>query len=335
MNPTTNRPSPTERHERSFLPLPLIGVAVAALFALVSCSSDASDGSAATGSTSTASTDTTAAPSTTAPASSTTTEAAATTSRPSWRRDDEVTVGGVSVHLACDGTGPSTVVLIAGFEADSTSWSAVAPDVEGSARVCTYDRPGLGASSPATGVTTFDGQANLLHDVLAAAGEPGPYVLVGHSFGGLEALEFTRRFRAEVEGIVLVDTTPIDWPTALCEVTDDGSVAASVLRSLCTSWDDPTANQELLDVWAAFRDLAGLGSFGSLPIEIITAAERTLPEGISDAERARLDHAWDVGQELLADLSSFTRLTTVDGTGHHIELERPDVVVAAIDRLLP
>lgn len=306
-------------------------IALAALAVLSSCGSSSNSEAATRGSTEHPTTmPTTATVETTA-----TVDTTRTTPRPSSVIDEGVTVGGAVVHLRCEGSGPATVVLIAGFEADGTGWNAVTEDVAATSRVCTYDRPGTGQSSPAAEVMTFGTQAEMLHAVLEAAGEPGPYIAVGHSFGGPEAVEFARRFPSEVDGLALVDASPFGWPDALCAIPADGTAAAASIRSMCDGWADPVANVEHLDVINAFRALAGTTTLGSLPLEVLTAVDRELPPDIASAERARITEAWDAGQQRWAQLSSAGHLTTVGHTSHHIQIDQPAVVVAAIERLLP
>ena len=106
------------------------------------------------------------------------------------------------------GQGDTTVVLIAGFGGDTTGWAKVEPAIAAHARVCSYERPGTGTSDPATLTATFTTEATDLHALLSTVGEPGPYVVVGHSFGGAEAVTFASLFADEVTGLVLIDASP-------------------------------------------------------------------------------------------------------------------------------
>ncbi|MBI1790320.1 MAG: alpha/beta fold hydrolase, partial [Acidobacteria bacterium] len=116
------------------------------------------------------------------------------------------------MHLRVEGAGDPTVVLEAGIAATSLSWSRVQPEVAKFARVLSYDRAGLGWSGPASGPRTVDRLVAELRQLLAGAGLPGPYVLVGHSFGGLVARAFAARYPDEVAGLVLVDPVhPREW----------------------------------------------------------------------------------------------------------------------------
>jgi pimeloyl-ACP methyl ester carboxylesterase len=125
-----------------------------------------------------------------------------------------VDIGGFRLHLHCTGEGSPTVVLDAALGASSLSWSLVQPDLARLSRVCSYDRGGFGWSDPGPMPRTADRIAEELQILLERARVPPPYVLVGHSFGGLVALIFARRFRSVTAGLVLVDPAHAeDWVT--------------------------------------------------------------------------------------------------------------------------
>ena len=118
-----------------------------------------------------------------------------------------IDVGGHRLHLNCTGTGSPTVVLEPGAGGTSSDLGWIAPAVAHDTRVCVYDRAGRGWSEPAD--TPQDGAqiATDLHTLLHRGNVPGPYVMAGHSFGGLYALTFAARYPDEVAGMVLVDST--------------------------------------------------------------------------------------------------------------------------------
>ena len=141
-------------------------------------------------------------PTTTSAAPTSTTTVAAPV-RPTEAVDTLLPIGegGARLHLHCAGSGPSTVVLISGFGGGSDTWGAVAPGLSAEARVCSYDRFGTGTSDAPSTDQTFASEADDLRRLLQTAGEVGPYVVVGHSFGGAEAVAFTSRFSDEVDGL--------------------------------------------------------------------------------------------------------------------------------------
>ena len=118
-----------------------------------------------------------------------------------------IDVGGHRLHLNCTGTGSPTVVLEPGHGEVSSAMGWIAPAVSQDTRVCVYDRAGHGWSDPADGPQDAVETARDLHTLLDRAHIPGPYVLAGHSFGGLYVLTFAATYPDQVAGLVLLDST--------------------------------------------------------------------------------------------------------------------------------
>lgn len=116
-----------------------------------------------------------------------------------------IDVGGHRLHLYCIGNGSPTVVLESPAPGWSLYWTLVQPEVAKTTRVCAYDRAGLGWSDPGPLPRTGQRMAQELHRLLDRADVPGPYILVGHSLGGLVARLYREDHRKEVVGMVLVD----------------------------------------------------------------------------------------------------------------------------------
>ena len=121
-----------------------------------------------------------------------------------------VDIGGYRLHLYCTGAGSPTVVLAAGAGDYSVDWALVQSRVGRFARVCSYDRAGEAWSDPGPSPRTMHQEAYEVHLVLDKAGEPGPYVLVGHSIGGPMVRIFAKMFPSDVGAVVLVDATSED-----------------------------------------------------------------------------------------------------------------------------
>jgi len=123
-----------------------------------------------------------------------------------------IDVGGHSLHIYCRGTGTPTVILDALFPGTVSNWAWVQPEIAKTTRVCAYDRAGLGWSDSGPIPRDAVQQAAELHTLLTNAGVTGPYVLMGHSLGGLTVRMFADRYPDEVAGMVLVEASnPDGW----------------------------------------------------------------------------------------------------------------------------
>src|SRR5918995_164222 len=117
-----------------------------------------------------------------------------------------IDVGGdINMHIYCTGEGSPTIVLDAGLNGGTMSWAGVQEQVSNHTRVCSYDRAGMSWSEEGLKPRTYMRIADELYALLEAAGEEGPYVLVGHSAGAHTVRFFVQKHPADVAGIVLVD----------------------------------------------------------------------------------------------------------------------------------
>lgn len=136
--------------------------------------------------------------------------------------------GGQTQFLDCAGSGGPTVVLIAGAWGYSQDWNNQVQSLRADGRVCTYDRPSLGDSPDRVGSTDVDAglHAEELNSLLKAAGEIGPFEIVGHSYGGLIAAALAAAHPRRTAGVVLLDPVPVGfsriWPE-FNKTLDEGS----------------------------------------------------------------------------------------------------------------
>ncbi len=141
---------------------------------------------------------------------------------------------GRKIHLICMGQGSPTVILTAGLGNWSETWRKVQPAVGQKTRVCAWDRPGYGFSSPSPEPQDIAHTTADLEAALKVADIRGPYMLVGHSLGGYESLLFADRHPHEVAGMVLVDPSVPDQHRIMVEISaeaakfEDGYIAFGV-----------------------------------------------------------------------------------------------------------
>jgi pimeloyl-ACP methyl ester carboxylesterase len=260
--------------------------------------------------------------------------ATTTIARPTRAVDELVAVSGSRLRVRCTGSGNATVVLIPGFGDAGDTWATVTTAVADNARVCSYSRFGLGTSDPPPNPQTFATEATDLRSALRSLDEPGPYVVVGHSFGGAEAVSFTAQNPTDTAGLLLLDASPITWRDAVCAVSDNGSPSAKGFATVCEMTSSAQNNPEHLDGPAAFRAVAAIASVGNVPMTVATADRHDYP-GLADGEEDRLNQQWAAGQQHWMTLSPSAQLVPVDHTGHNIQVDRPDVVIQQIERLIP
>ena len=118
-----------------------------------------------------------------------------------------IDIGGRKLHIHCTGSGSPAVVVENGGAAFSFDWDLVQPEVARFTQICTYDRAGYAWSDPGPEFDTFDQATHDLHLLLKNAGVRGPYVLVGHSLGGMLIRFYQAKYPRDVVGMVLVDSS--------------------------------------------------------------------------------------------------------------------------------
>ena len=231
-----------------------------------------------------------------------------------------VDVGGYRLFVRCMGHGSPTVILEAALGNSSQTWSGIQPAVGDFTRVCVYDRAGMGRSDPAPRPRTSQDMVDDLRTLLDRAEIPGPYVLVGHSFGGFNVQLLARQDGGvSVVGTVLVDATPAQW----IQVSDQLGLPVP----------SPQQNPEGVDIRASATQVLTAPTFPDVPLialgrTIFTPPPpATLPPGYPLAEVSR---RWTELQAAHAALSSRGELRLVDGARHFIHLDRPEVVIDAI-----
>lgn len=224
-----------------------------------------------------------------------------------------IDAGGQRQWLSCSGQGSPTVVISSGLGASHEMWSKVLAPLRASSRVCISDRPGLGASPPRSGSATTDaGQhAQELRSLLDAAGEHGPYLLVGHSYAGLIVRAFYAQDPTAVAGMLLIDAC---WP----------GIHRDFLPSYRSPWHE---GGTLIDMAASERADAGGPNLGSLPLIVLAAGDPATATSSGD-------RAWFAHQAQAAQLSTRGHLRFARHSGHVVQRDRPAQVISAVGDLL-
>ena len=278
-----------------------------------------------------------------------------------------VDVNGRKLHLYCAGKGDGPAVVIeAGAGNNSTLWADIVRQISSFAKVCTYDRAGMGWSDPSPLPMTLEDRANDLRSLLAAADLTGPLILVGHSYGGYIVRAFSRLHPQLVAGIVLVEAAEEGYTFEPWGLKYAAAVHARERRTmwaarfgllrLCVklfpTYCDPVegvppdARDEMIALYLrtsrhfaaademaalekvpqAMRNQGGFGTLRDVPLTVISRGSR-------DPTTSRpTQPEWLAGQRRLLELSSRATHVVAEKSGHLVQFSEPQIIVEAIRR---
>ena len=247
----------------------------------------------------------------------------------------KIKMGDREIAFASFGRGSPTVVFETGLGAESVEWGTVVRDVANFSRVFYYDRAGRGQSMAAPKTRDALMAVEDLHELLRATDVTGPFLLVGHSLGGLLMRVFAQRYRAEVAGLVLVDSLHEDqfdvMGAAFPPPDPSDSPPLTAIRQFWTGgWKKPDATDERIDLLESVRQGREITSLDDLPIHVLTAGTFRVMPSVPDAHRERLQGLWEGLQARFLPLSSRTIQSFVPASGHFIQRDDPKAIVEAI-----
>jgi pimeloyl-ACP methyl ester carboxylesterase len=285
-----------------------------------------------------------------------------------------VDVGGRTLNIFCSGEGAPAVIFDSGAGAPGFAWSNIQNEIATYTRACWFDRAGYGWSDPGPFPRTSEAMAKELHELLRRARIPGPYVLVGHSLGGLNARVFNGLYPDDVAGAVLVDAAHEDEPRRAPKfmlghtaprilwrpiwIAAQAAQITGLIRTMTPRADLPPnpAQRTREQIVSALRrqpkTIATLadattpdsyaqaeraGGFGDRPLIVVTRGKVTSSANPTDIDRqaAEYERVWmHEIQPKLARLSSRGRQVIVSTSGHDIPDEAPREIVAAIKEVL-
>ncbi|UED75753.1 alpha/beta fold hydrolase [Brevibacillus sp. DP1.3A] len=225
-------------------------------------------------------------------------------------------------------SGTPCVIFLAGMGDSGETWKIVQDRISQEASTLSYDRAGIGRSPAAAVVPrTCRDLVEELYDLLQEIGVESPYILVGHSFGGLVARLFASLYPQLVSGMVLVDAAPEYKELAYEKVLPDNLIAAN--REY---YENPMRNSEKIDKIRSYQEIVDHFLQSDIPVSIIT---RGLPD-IWD-EKWPNEEILKIEQNLQTDfrrLSTSSKQRIAGRSGHYIHHDEPDIVVEEILMML-
>ncbi|GAB4209748.1 MAG: alpha/beta hydrolase [Roseiflexaceae bacterium] len=236
-------------------------------------------------------------------------------------------VDGAAIEYITVGNGHPAIVLINGSGGPVEGWYKVFGPLAQQGTVLAYNRPGVGGSARPLVAQTGDVLVASLRGLLGQAGLEPPYVLVGHSFGGLIANLFARTFPAEVAGVVLLDATA---PEDVAAMAAHQNAAQRLLkRTLDRLFGrDPLAESEHAAQTVA--QIRQAGPFPAVPLVVVTGGKPAMSWATPAAAlAARATH-----QRELVALSPHGRQIIAARSGHFPQFSEPELVVEAVRQIV-
>lgn len=265
-----------------------------------------------------------------------------------------VDLGGYRLHINCQGMGSPTVILDAGLGDWSSHWTAVQKLLQEDTRVCSYDRAGYGWSDPGPRPRDSQRIVTELHSLLEKADIAPPYLLVGHSFGGINMRLFASTYPSEAAGLVLVDASHPDslpyrrdaFGTGPATTSNQLMVSHYVEReeknfpaeavpamqdNLLRTKASVTARGEYRALGSSVKELMESHPFGDIPLTVVSRGRREWPAGEDGDEKEK---SWHQQQQELTHLSRLSLFIVAEQSGHHIHMDQPELVASLVQNMI-
>jgi pimeloyl-ACP methyl ester carboxylesterase len=261
--------------------------------------------------------------------------------------DKMVNIGSHGLHIYCIGEGSPSVVIDVGFGDSYTNWHTIQEQMAQDTRVCAYDRAGYGSSEPGPMPRTSQQIVNELKMLLEKVGIAGPYVLVGHSLGGLNMQLFASQHPDLVAGAVLLDPPPLQFITGerfselyqMAEQETAGLLAAAEQARQVTdseekakaSYYQTLASEHAMMMAESAEQVAAIESFGDMPLIVLASGK---PNPVFGDSAEAFQQFWIEQNQALATKSANGACILAEGSGHNLYSDVPDLVLDAIRRMV-
>jgi pimeloyl-ACP methyl ester carboxylesterase len=257
--------------------------------------------------------------------------------------DDMVSIGTHSLHIRCTGKGSPTVVIDTGIGDTSQRWQSIQAQVVQVTRVCTYDRAGYGKSEPGPQPRHSQRAADELKQLLENAGVREPYVLVGHSLGGLNVQVFADRYPDLVAGLILLDPAPLAFITGqafpelyrmfeqqaaeLQQMAEAARQSTDAEAQTKTNYLEAVASEHAALITESVSQVAAIASFGNISLVVIGSGK---PNPAFGEQAEVFQQFWIEQNRELATKSTNGTFVLAQESSHYLHEDAPELVVDAI-----
>ncbi|MES9835245.1 MAG: alpha/beta hydrolase [Candidatus Thiodiazotropha sp.] len=231
-------------------------------------------------------------------------------------------VQGRKVDIAAKGAGSPVIVFESGMGPTMSTWAPIFDSLSKETRVFSYNRPGYGRSRAGSAPATAREIAQQLHQNLLDTGHNPPYLLVGHSAGGIYVNLFARLYPKEVSGVVLIDST---HPSQFEYFRKERPLLYSMFT---TTTALGRTRYEASILKGVHNEFSTIEPFPEIPLIVLTAEKSSL------FETREMREKWLEFQRDLAQMSSKAKHRVVGGSGHFIYRDKPGVVMEEITALI-
>ena len=250
--------------------------------------------------------------------------------------ENMVDVGGRKLHCCIYGSGSPTVVLVSGFEAPQEYWNPVIPDLAAKTTVVTYDRAGIGKSEIGNLPAHGEQSAKDLQVLLDKLGVPRPYILIGHSYGGSVVRLFASLYPDDMGGLILEETQHEEVLNEMRKILKGKDLEAfdQLMVDTFSTPENPKTEADYRNMTR--EQLRNSKPLSRIPFVILTAANRAkaMQPLFSDEAIEKMVELDLVLNEKLAALIPGGRQIIVEGTGHNIHIDKPEVLIEPVVEMI-
>lgn len=258
--------------------------------------------------------------------------------------------GGRHLYLKCAGSGTPTVILESGFRNNSDVWTvstdkkpSIFSSISAVTRVCVYDRPGtigwtVNAKSRSDVIAmprSINSMTEDLHALLKAGNIKGPYILVGHSFGGILIRLYASKYPDEVIGMILIDAYPESLRSFLGKEKWD--VTLKMMETIPEGINDKShfENIDFDQASTVMEETASHSPLKSMPLIVISrgkAADLSVPESALSSND--FEKAWRLGQQQLVSLEPDATHIIANKSQHYVQYAQPELIIQSIKKMI-